>query len=119
MDEALLDVACASQGEFLRDDSLCEARLRLPSRALGGGLRSHEATAHAAFASTFAKIAPRLVNSVDSHGVRRRGFLDRIACEVLGYRRFDGDTTFEWGGPGRFDTLVDRRYQSRLAFEFV
>ena len=27
MDEALLDVACASQGEFLRDDSLCEARL--------------------------------------------------------------------------------------------
>ena len=78
VDSALLEVACATHGAFVRDDPFANARLRLPAKFNGGGLRSLAETAEAAFAAAVIKIAPKLIESTDDQGTKRRGFLDGI-----------------------------------------
>ena len=58
---------------------------------IGGALRSHEEFAHAAFAASVVKIAPRLVKSKDDQGNERVGFLpEDVGAAVLGSGNFDG-----------------------------
>ena len=108
VDAALLEVACATHGAFVRDDPFANARLRLPAKFNGGGLRSLADNAEAAFAAAVIKIAPKLIESTDDQGTKRRGFLDGVPgmAALFGEGSFDGDADFPWGGPGRFTAFV-------------
>ena len=121
VDSALLEVACATHGAFVRDDPFANARLRLPAKFNGGGLRSLAETAEAAFAAAVIKIAPKLIESTDDQGTKRRGFLDGIPgmAALFGEGSFDGDADFPWGGPGRFAAFITGDDRLPCSVEFT
>ena len=87
VDNALFQVAQTCIPGLTAADELTMRRLQLPARCFGGGLRSMEDVAPAAFLGTLCKSLPKFLNT-RVNGYEVPGFLHMLA-PVLGERSFE------------------------------
>ena len=87
-DQALLDVAqiCVSTG--IASDPIALRRLRLPARMYGGGLRSVEDVAPAAFMATICRAVPLMADRIEDNR-RLAGFVPALT-QALGVAENEG-----------------------------
>eukprot|EP00973_Karenia_brevis_P069999 9732794-Karenia_brevis.AAC.1 len=69
-------------------DSFAAARIRLPARMFGGGLRSCADLAPAAFMGTLCRTVPCMLDRVGARDVALPGFMPQLA-PLLGAGSFD------------------------------
>ena len=88
VDTALLDVLQMCLPGLRRGDELTIARVRLPVRRFGLGLRCRADLSPTAFLVTFCKAVPAMLDRVGRNGVAITGFLPQLA-PMLGAGSFD------------------------------
>eukprot|EP00973_Karenia_brevis_P082349 11415674-Karenia_brevis.AAC.1 len=88
MDGNVFKAAAACIPGLSLEDDLSVRRLRLPARLHGGGIRSLDHLAPAAFVATVCRTIPRMIDSCTMQGERRTGFLPTL-LPLLGAGSFD------------------------------
>ena len=107
VDSAVLRVARACHGDAVTTDPYAAARLRLPARMYGGGLRSAADVAPAAFLGALCQTIPRMLPRTSADGDVCPGFMPQLV-DLLGPGSFDAGAE-----DTRFATFLSGR--SRLA----
>lgn len=88
IDSKLVEVVSVCGGRSLLEDSLARARLRLPARMFGGGIRSLADVAPAAFVATACRALPSMLDRTTEAGTVMPGFLPQLSS-LLGADSFD------------------------------
>jgi hypothetical protein len=88
VDAAIIRAAAMTVGEAAVGDPLANARLRLPARMYGGGLRSIADVAAVAFVGTACRTLPRMLPRAGNDDSVVPGFMPQL-MPLLGHGSFD------------------------------
>ncbi len=91
VDRCIMEAVEAATGVEFNMDKTAEARLRLPARMKGGGIKSTADTRRPAFLGALLDILPRCVDRKAENGEHMPGYYAEQLTEEIGRGAFDQD----------------------------